>query len=105
MGPGRIVLNLKVEVRVRQKLEIGRDFLEAELTKIRVASQRLEVATTPRLKTDQGIDASFAPGHTHDLQQGLPVKGIVQLVLINKKQIRNEGQIELTVAKGQMRQL
>src|SRR5437016_10031823 len=70
-----------------------------------VLFQPVEIRAPPGFKGDDGIAARFAASHAQDFQERPFVKLVVELVFVNEEQIGNEREIELTIAKGQRRQL
>src|SRR5436190_23458262 len=74
------------------------------MTKILILLQAVKVAASPGLEGDDGIEARFATSHAHDFEQRSFVKVVVELVFINKEQIRNQGEFKAIIAKRQVRQ-
>src|ERR1051326_954779 len=105
VNPLRLVPeHAQVEVGIDEKLEIRPYLLEPEACKIAVRFQAVEIRTASGFKRHDGIAARFAPGHPQDLQQRAFVELVIELIFVNEQQIRYERQIELAVAKWQLRQ-
>src|SRR5262245_14758825 len=94
----------QVVIRVDEKLEVSLDLLESKLLEDRVRPQTVNVARTPGLEAYHRIQPCLAAGHAHDFEERALVEFVVELILVNEKQIGHERQVEFAVAKRQHRQ-
>src|SRR2546427_2382200 len=95
----------QVVVGIDEELEIRPHFLEPDVSQIMILFQPVEIGGPPGFQRYDGIAARFATSHAQDFQERPFVKLVVELVFVNEEQIGNEREIELTIAKGQRRQL
>src|SRR6185436_499010 len=95
------VRHAQVAVGVEEKLEVCSHFLKFNMPQVAVLPEHLNVAGTHGFEGDRRIEPRFAASYAHDLPQRLFVELVIQLVFVNEQEIRNESEIELSVAKRQ----
>src|ERR1043166_6709621 len=93
----------QVIIGANEEFKIRLHLFKSEMLQLGIVSQLPEVRGTHCFEGHDGIKARLAARHAHDFEDGSFVKLIVQLVFVNEQQIRNEGQIELSVAKRKLR--